>query len=266
MSIPTAAIIFDSGFSPEVLSKVRHIAGFIDLVNGFMVQGDPYLSPEQRAQITADWSQDLFNHGTVILNMFCEQIPDCPVYLARVITPADRVVRTVFADGQLVQNGWSEAYTSCVQHARKHGMQTVASLSWGGYRSVSDSVSTWEHSELSKLVGAGKKGHVVVAAAGTGSKRGDDESNHADCGNIVEPAVFPEVIAVGLSCFSYASPEAAQGDKPEVILADDEPHRMLSFHVPDAAIRAITLLQEKALDCVELQALLHAEYSRKLES
>jgi len=375
MSIATAALIFDSGFSQEVLSKVRQIAGYFDLITGFYVLGDPFLSAEQRAQITPARSQDPFNHGTVILNTFCEQLPDCPVYLARVVSPTNNVLRTVWHQGEIVQAGWTEAHLACVQHAIEHGMQTVGSFSWGGYESAMDDTG-WERFQLGKVIGPGMKGHVVVAAAGEGTPKsagglksrhaswtvsateettvrvfqattaeynlwandaedgrstdssrdwklsiwrdgqfvqehharylGDnlwngkqqlsfavvgrgnvefrltrwgqgrtafncwikdgaaDFRDHQDPVEVIEPAVFSNVIAVGLNNVDYSPTQGQPGGKPEVILEDDQPHRMLSFHVPEVAIRAVSLLRENAMDCHQLQVVLQAEYSRKL--
>ena len=368
MSLPTAAIVFDSGFSQEALSKVQHIAGYFDLITGFQLLGEPFLSEEQRAQITPARAQDPFKHGTVILDTFSEKIPDVPVYLGRVVSPTNNVLRTVWEQGEIVQLGWTEAHQLCVQHAEKHGLQTVGSFSWGGYESAMDDTG-WERFVLGKSIGAGKIGHALVAAAGEGTPKssGGNKSRHAswtlnrqqetvvrvfqsstaeynlwakdlvfghatdasrnwrlsicldgrlvqehngaflgdnpwnnkqqlsfavvgrgnvefrlslegdgqtafncwikdgaadfkdhqDHVEVIEPAIFSNVIAVGLSNADYSTGQGQPGCKPEIILEDDEPHRMLSFHVPDVAIRAIALMREKPLDCDQLRAALH---------
>ncbi|HEY9760186.1 MAG TPA: hypothetical protein V6C97_33830 [Oculatellaceae cyanobacterium] len=367
MSFSTAAVIFDSGFSQESLSKVTKIAGFVDLITGFMVLGDPFLSDEQRAQILPARSQDPFNHGTVILNTFTEKTPNTPVYLGRVVSPTNNVLRTVWRQQRIARSGWTEAHQLCVQHATRYGLQTVSSFSWGGYESAMDDTG-WERYCLGKLVGPGKKGHAVIAAAGEGTPKSSDGSksrhaswslgshqkvsvqvfqattseynvwvkdselghstdrsrnwsftvwldgqlvqsydgtklgdnfwnnkqqlsfavvgrghvefqctskvesasafdcwikdgsadfmDHHDSVEVIEPAIFSNVIAVGLDNVNYSPAQGEIGGKPEIIVADDEPHRMLSFHVPDVAIQAIAIMNEAALDCEDLRKLL----------
>ncbi len=367
----TAAVIFDSGFSAEVLSKARHIAGYIDLISDFSIFGGPFLTADERAQITPSRAQDPFNHGTVILETFCNIAEDVPVYLGRVVSPTNNVLRTVWNQGKVIRSGWTEAHRLCVQHANKHNLQTVGSFSWGGFESAMDDTG-WERFVLGQSVGAGLKGHAVIAAAGEGTPKssggnkcrhaswnldgrnetvvrvfqsstaeynlwakdrilnrstdasrkwrltitldgrlvqehqgiylGDnlwnskqnlgfavvgrghvefrfalegegqtafdcwikdgaaDVLDHHDRVEVIEPAIFSNVIAVGLDNADYSPEQGKPGCKPEIILADDEPHRMLSFHVPHVAIKAVSLMQQAELDCHELRALLQAAH------
>lgn len=65
--------------------------------------------------------------------------------------------------------------------------------------------------------------------------------SHSDANLIAEPAVFPEVIAVGLAGGKYAANQTEVDAKPEVLLEGGGP---VSFRLPEVVARVAGWLQE----------------------
>lgn len=70
--------------------------------------------------------------------------------------------------------------------------------------------------------------------------------DHEDPMLIAEPAIFPEVVAVGLEAGSYASDQETLSSKPEVLLSGNGP---VSFRLPEVVAEvAAWLLEDPSLD------------------
>lgn len=70
--------------------------------------------------------------------------------------------------------------------------------------------------------------------------------NHVNALLVVEPAAFPDVIAVGLAEGEYNPRQAEIGQKPDVLVPGDGP---ISFRAPQVAARIVRLLEvEPGLD------------------
>ena len=67
-------------------------------------------------------------------------------------------------------------------------------------------------------------------------------TSHADPDLIVEPAVFPEVIAVGLAAGRYACDQTEVDAKPEVLLSGSGP---VSFRLPEVVSKIAAWLNEE---------------------
>lgn len=82
-------------------------------------------------------------------------------------------------------------------------------------------------------------------------------ASHADPDLIAEPAVFPEVIAVGLAAGRYASDQTEVDAKPEVLLSGSGP---VSFRLPEVVSKiAAWLTEEPQLDVVSVRRRLRGE-------
>jgi hypothetical protein len=64
--------------------------------------------------------------------------------------------------------------------------------------------------------------------------------SHVDPLLVVEPAVFPDVIAVGLQHGTYNPRQAEVGQKPDVLVPGDGP---ISFRAPELAALVVTMLE-----------------------
>lgn len=164
-AIETCLIVIDSGFSQESLCDAKVLA-VRDLVNHATVIGAPFVAP---ADLRA-FASDPFNHGSVVLTNLRNALPDAPVILIRAIGSDGKIVRTTWRDGNVVQEGWTEAYLWAVELCARLGMTSVANCSFGGVVHAADGTG-WEAHQLARVTGAGKPGHVLVAASGSGDGR-----------------------------------------------------------------------------------------------
>jgi hypothetical protein len=103
----------------------------------------------------------------------------------RAFDDAGALQRTGWSNGQVISDGWVEAYLWARQLCASRGFTSVANLSFGGYSHAQDG-SGWESFKLASVVGSGKSvgstdantarqnlaGHVLVAATGPGDGRG----------------------------------------------------------------------------------------------
>jgi hypothetical protein len=81
--------------------------------------------------------------------------------------------------------------------------------------------------------------------------------DHVNPTLIAEPAVFPDVVAVGIKNLSYSNDQALAGQKPDVLLPGDGP---ISFRTPEVTARIGSLLKANpSLDAKQIQALLAKE-------
>ena len=180
----TIVIVLDSGFSREVVEKVRHLVGFWDLNSGLRLAPDlnrtggpeGELSPEQKAQVLIA-TTDPLNHGSVVLARLLAASAELPVILLRVFADDGASIKSRFDDsGALSGPGWTEAYLWAQHLCSERGFASVANCSFGGFHHAMDG-SGWESYQLSRVIGPGKPGHIVVAATGPG----DGSALHASC-------------------------------------------------------------------------------------
>jgi len=158
-------IVIDSGFSPQSLRDANVIA-ICDLRTGIKLVGEPSLRAEQ----LSFFANDPQNHGSIVLEKLRAFMPQSPVILIRAIDDDGNVIRTRWHNGQVCTDGWSEAYLWAVEICRQRGMTSVANCSFGGIAHAADGTG-WEAFQISQVTGAGKAGHVLVAAAGPGDGR-----------------------------------------------------------------------------------------------
>jgi hypothetical protein len=172
-------IILDSGFSPEVVRKVRHLVGFWDLNSGLRLApaaiDTDSLDDAQRQEVIAK-SFDPLCHGTVVLERLLAASPDLHLILVRVFDSGGACIRTGFVDGLQLRPGWTEAYLWAQNLCAERGLASVANCSFGGFHHAMDG-SGWESYQLSRVCGPDKPGHIVVAASGPG----DGRPLHASC-------------------------------------------------------------------------------------
>lgn len=351
MENKTALIVIDSGFSVESLEGADQVIAFIDVVRRRTAVGAPYL----KASELGEFANDPGNHGSIVLSRLRNQAPGNPLILIRAIDPSSGLVRTGWSNGEVTSLGWTEAYLKAVDICRARGLTSVANCSFGGVVHAADGTG-WEAHQLLQVTGAGKPGHIVVAAAGAGDgrachaswvvpagsaqtveafqkatthynfwaggvqdwhlevfmgnrsvltcdgrhlphnfwnnrqqlnfvvegeglvtfvvKREDATRNggaplrfdcwvvrdtayfhdHVDPTLIVEPAVYPSVIAVGLVDGTYSPSQALPGHKPDVLLKGVGP---ISFRLPAVtAAVAACLDQNASLDVEGIKKLL----------
>ncbi len=168
-----AVIIVDSGFAPSSVTRVKNLLGYLDLNSGIAVVGKPMVEGQAR-ELVLSMAQDNLNHGTIILERLLALDPDLPLVLVRGFAPEGGLIRTVFEQGKIARDGWTEAYLWAQNLCAEKGYLTVANFSFGGFHHALDG-SGWESFQLSRVVGAGKPGHLLAAAAGPG----DDRAIHA---------------------------------------------------------------------------------------
>lgn len=164
-----AFIVMDSGFSREILKKVsKQVLAAWDLTENRKFEIGPrsdYLSSRQLEQ----FSGDPMGHGSEVLSRLLRFEPEAKVILIKAFE--DFVVRkTRWEGGHIVGPGWCEGYVWANELARSRGMVSVGNCSFGGYRHAMDGTG-WEVRQVGTCTGAGKPGHVLVAAAGYGDSR-----------------------------------------------------------------------------------------------
>lgn len=185
MSIKNAVIVIDSGFSQEVVAQVKNLIGFYDLNSGIAVTGAPLIKGDQAQFVLQNLCRDPLDHGSIVLRGLLLRKPDCAFVLVRAFDDGGALQRTGWSNGQVVSDGWVEAYLWARQLCASRGITSVANLSFGGYSHAQDG-SGWESFKLASVVGSGKSvgsadentarpnlaGHVLVAATGPGDGRG----------------------------------------------------------------------------------------------
>lgn len=342
-------IVIDSGFSREVMEG-SHVLAAWDLTRNRRFESSDELTPAQ----IADFAGDPMGHGSIVLARLLRLVPDARLILVKAFGGGD-ACRTRWEHGKIVTPGWTEAYVWAVELAGARGMVSVANCSFGGYVHAMDGTG-WEAQQVGRFSGAGKPGHVVVAAAGYGDGRpvhgaltllpgetkeflGDQEAeceynfwfglgqepaikpwtlmahinSHlayaasseqlpANIWNqrqqlkfriwgagkvridvalangprsngslkvdvwcpgsmlrkwvspelIIEPAIFPSVIAVGLRASLYCPNQEAAGSKPDILLPGGD---QVSFRLPEVAVAAGLMLQkDPSLDADQIKA------------
>ena len=160
-----AFIVIDSGFSQEVLKGANLIAAWDLTDNRLFETTDGCLSSQQVARFAGD----PMGHGSIVLSKLRAIEPDAKLILIKAFGKND-VCRTQWESGRIVQPGWVEGYVWAVRLAESRGMVSVANCSFGGYHHAMDSTG-WEAMQVGQCTGAGKPGHIVVAAAGYGDAR-----------------------------------------------------------------------------------------------
>ncbi|MBS1996272.1 MAG: hypothetical protein JSS86_08180 [Cyanobacteria bacterium SZAS LIN-2] len=164
-----AVIILDSGFSPEVLARVRNLLAYQDLNTGLSLVGKPFIQGEARGFLHSI-ARDPLNHGSIILERLLDMDPDLPLVLVRAFAPQGGLIRTGFEQGAVVADGWTEAYLWAQNICAQKGYMSVANFSFGGFHHTLDGQG-WENFQLSRVVGPGKPGHLLAGAAGPGDGR-----------------------------------------------------------------------------------------------
>jgi hypothetical protein len=160
-----AFIVIDSGFSREVLQQGGRVIAAYDLPRKLTFESSEYLSDAQMD----DFCGDPMGHGSIVLSRLLSCRSDARLILVRAFGPSD-VCRTVWKGGEVIQPGWVEGYVWAHEFARARDMVSVANCSFGGVSHAMDGTG-WESFQIAKCCGAGKPGHAVVAAAGTGDGR-----------------------------------------------------------------------------------------------
>ncbi|MBX9724485.1 MAG: hypothetical protein K2X81_23950, partial [Candidatus Obscuribacterales bacterium] len=155
-------IVVDSGFSPESLPPRQNILGTWD-PTGEGVFNDP------------------LQHGSVVLSKLRDADPTAKFMLIRAYDGNNNLAQTKFENGQIAQPGWTEAYLDAVSLAKQLKLPSVANCSFGEFSHAMDG-SGWESYQLSKAIGQGKPGHVLVAAAGPGNGAARHASGVVDAG------------------------------------------------------------------------------------
>ena len=165
---------------------------FADLASDVTVIGAPFLSGSE----LQDFAHDPLNHGSIVLQNLRKLAPTAPVILIRVIGEDGRIIRTRWHNGEVVTEGWTEAYIWAVELCKQLGLTSVANCSFGGITHAADGTG-WESHQLAQVTGSGQPGHVLVAAAGPG----DGRSVHSSW--LVEPGASKWVAARQTESTSY---------------------------------------------------------------
>lgn len=168
MKKETAFIIIDTGFSEGVLQSAPRIIGFYDLVNRRVVMHDRReggLAVPDCKPIARDPG-----HGSMVLANLLRLKPDAPIVLIRSHDDDGNLMQTSFQGGIQVADGWTEAYLWAVALCKMRGFNSVANCSFGRFMHAMDGTG-WVQHQLSRVTGAGKPGHILVAAAGAGDGR-----------------------------------------------------------------------------------------------
>jgi|LakMenEpi03Aug12_release.lakeMendotaPanAssembly.Ray.scaffolds.fasta_scaffold207740_2 hypothetical protein len=197
----TCLIVIDSGFSEESLRDARVIA-VRDLSTDVTLIGAPLVG-EQELQ---HFAHDPLNHGSIVLQNLRKLAPDAPVILIRVIGEEGKIIRTSWRSGEIVSEGWTEAYIWAVELCKQRGLTSVANCSFGGVTHAADGTG-WESHQLASVTGAALPGHVLVAASGPG----DGRSVHASW--LTEPGATRWVAArqSGSTQYNFWAGSAHQG-------------------------------------------------------
>ncbi len=227
----SAVIIIDTGFSEESLRSVQKILAVINVANGRVDVGSPYLNWSDNAEVLSLFAHDPTNHGSLVLKSLMALAPGLPVVLVRGYDEKGKMARTVFQHGKQVRPGWTEAYLKAVDICEERGLATVANLSFGGYHHALDG-SGWESHCLAQVTGADKPGHVVVAGAGAGNGSAIHSSWRVETGASVDVTAFQSAPSVyNLWCAAEAGTPHSDDWLLEVFLNDRLVVQELSGHV-----------------------------------
>ncbi|MCC7531598.1 MAG: hypothetical protein IT342_24050 [Candidatus Melainabacteria bacterium] len=180
-----AVIIADTGFSADSLAGAKRILGVYDLVQRRVILGNPYVTD---ATDLGAFAGDPHKHGSFVLKAVLAQDPDVPLVLIRSHDPEEGVIRTSWQDGKPAADGWTEAYLWAVRLCQLHGLASVANFSFGRVFHAADGTG-WDAFQFARVVGEGKPGHVIVAAAGPGDGRAVHAAFTADAQAPAEVAV-----------------------------------------------------------------------------
>ncbi len=172
MTGKTAYIIIDSGFSTEALARAKNVLAVYDLPGDSASVGEPLVAAHSLAAFAGD---NCGNHGSEVLNLLLDRVPDGNLVLIRCIDADQRIIRTGWTDGRRSRKGWVDAYVEAVELCRTRGYCTVANCSFGGYTHAMDGTG-WEAHCIGQVTGPGRRGHIMVAAAGSGDGRADHSS------------------------------------------------------------------------------------------
>jgi hypothetical protein len=164
-----AVIVLDSGFTRDSVARVKNLLGYYDLNTGICAVGQPMVGGEAR-ELVLHVAQDPLNHGSIILDRLLDFDSELPVVLVRAFAPQGGLIRTRFEQGIIASAGWTEAYLWAQNLCVQKGYFSVANCSFGGFHQALDG-SGWESFQLAQVVGPGKPGHLVAAAAGPGDGR-----------------------------------------------------------------------------------------------
>lgn len=182
-----AVIIADTGFSEDAMAGAKNILGVYDLVQRRCIIGNPNVDESDLASIAGDPHK----HGSFVLKATLALDADVPLVLIRSHDPEEGIIRTGWSQGKPVSDGWTEAYLWAVRLCQLHGMSSVASFSFGRVFHAADGTG-WDAFQFAKVVGEGKSGHVIVAAAGPGDGRAAHASFAAEVGMATEVRVVQE--------------------------------------------------------------------------
>lgn len=190
-----AIIIADTGFSEEALAGATCILGIYDLVNRRVKLGNPYIS--EQAELRS-FASDPHQHGSNVLRATLALAPDVPLVLIRSHDADASIIRTQWNGGKQGADGWTEAYLWAVALCELHGLATVANMSFGRVFHACDGTG-WENFQFAKVVGHGKPGNVIVAAAGPG----DGRTRHATFTATPDAPVALEVVQDSRTSYNF---------------------------------------------------------------
>ena len=200
-----AVIIADTGFSVDSLAGATRILGVYDLVNRRCVIGNPYVTDATDLEAFAG---DPHKHGSFVLKATLALDPDVPLVLIRSHDPEEGVIRTSWQDGKPAADGWTEAYLWAVRLCQLHGLASVANFSFGRVFHAADGTG-WDAFQFAKVVGEGKPGHVIVAAAGPG----DGRASHAAFTAGVQAPAEVHVQQDGITSYNFWTKAAGVSDE-----------------------------------------------------
>lgn len=202
-----AIVIADTGFSEEALAGATCILGVYDLVNRRVQLGNPYIS--DKAELRS-FAGDPHQHGSNVLKVVTALAPDVPLVLIRSHDADATIIRTEWlSGGKQGADGWTEAYLWAVALCELHGLASVANMSFGRIFHACDGTG-WENFQFAKVVGHGKPGNVIVAAAGPG----DGRARHASFTATPDAPVALEVVQESQTSYNFwTKASGTEGEK-----------------------------------------------------
>lgn len=160
-----AFIVIDSGFSQESMAGADVLAAW-DLCSKRKFENENASLTQKQV---AEFAGDPMGHGSIVLERLLARRKDAQVILVKAFA-GRTVCRTKWRDGKISEPGWTEGYTWAAELAQSRGMVSVCNCSFGSFSHAMDGTG-WEAHQLGRFTGAGKAGHVLVAAAGFGDAR-----------------------------------------------------------------------------------------------
>lgn len=164
-------IVVDSDFMADAIVDAPKVVAAIDVARGVRLVGKPFLSREQLEEFACGAQQ----HGSEIVRRMRRASveafgEEAPLALVRGADDNGDIIRTTWnGDGEIASAGWTEGYLDAVAVCSERGLTTVANFSFGGYSHMG--TRGWERHRLTSVTGAGRPGHIAVAAAGHGDGR-----------------------------------------------------------------------------------------------